>query len=109
MVPQGSIKGAFLFISYASTLGELVTQLTLNGFADDHSVRRTFKSSNLDHKDELGTIAIIESSMLDIKSWMDQVQLKMNGSKMEFTYFGGSRQLDKYITNTININGEDMQ
>ena len=29
LVPQGSIQGAFLFISYVSTLGELVTQLTL--------------------------------------------------------------------------------
>ena len=48
-VPQGSIKRSFLFISYASTLDKLVTQLTLNGFADDHSVRRTFKSSRLGH------------------------------------------------------------
>ena len=41
-VPQGSIQGAFLFISYASTLNEIVKDLTLNGFADDHSVRKTF-------------------------------------------------------------------
>ena len=44
LVPQGSIQEEFLFISYASTLDELVTQLTLNGFVDDHSVRRTFPS-----------------------------------------------------------------
>ena len=73
LVPQGSILGTFLLISYASTLDKLVIQLTLNGFADDHSVRRTFKSSKLGHKDELETIAIIESSILDIKPWMDQV------------------------------------
>ena len=77
-VPQGSIQGTFLFISYASTLEELVIQLTLNGFADDHSVRRTFKSGKLGHKDELETVAIMVSSMLDIKFWMDQVLLKMN-------------------------------
>ena len=40
---------------------------------------------------------------------MDEGQLKMNKSKMELVYFGGSRQLDKCITNTININGEDIQ
>ena len=101
LVPQGSTQRAFLFISYASTLDEVVTQLTLNGFADDHSVSRTFKSSKLGQKDELETIAIIESSMLDIKSWMDHVQLKMNERKMEFIFFGGSRQLEKCITNTI--------
>ena len=42
-VPQGSIQGAFLFISYASTLNEIVKDLTLNGFTDDHSVRKIFK------------------------------------------------------------------
>ena len=42
-VPQGSIQGAFLFISYASMLDEIVKDLVLNGFADDHGVRKTFK------------------------------------------------------------------
>ena len=41
-VPQGSIQGAFFFISYASTLDEIVKDLKLNRFADDHSVRKTF-------------------------------------------------------------------
>ena len=40
---------------------------------------------------------------------MDLVQLKMNESKTEFIHFGGSRQLEKCITNTINLNGEDIQ
>ena len=74
-VPQGSVQGAFLFIAYASTLDQIVdsNKLTLNGFADDHSVRRSFKPSKLDHKEELETIAIMEQSMQDIKVWMDQV------------------------------------
>ena len=67
---------------YLLTLDEIVTQLTLNGFADDHSVRRSFKYSKPGHKDELETITIIESSMLDIKPRMGQVQLRMNESKM---------------------------
>ena len=44
--------------------------------------------------------------MLDIKSWMDAMQLKMNDSKSEFIYFGGPRQLEKCIVNQINVNGE---
>ena len=110
LVPQGSIQGAFLFVAYASTLEEIVdkTKLDLNGFADDHSVRRAFKPSKLDHK-ELETITIMEQSMLDIKSWMDQVRLKMNESKMEFIYFGWPSQLDKCIKATININGEEIE
>ena len=89
-VPQGSIQGAFLFIAYASTL-DLVMQpsgLELNGFADDHSIRTTFKPSKLDHKEEQDTIANIEESMLKVKSWMDQVRLKLNEAKTEFMYFG---------------------
>ena len=108
-VPQGSIQGAFLFIAYASTLQEIVdTKLELNGFADDHSLRRAFKPSKLDHKEELETISLIEQSMLDIKSWMDQVRLKMNENKTKFIYFGWPSQLEKCIGTSININGEEI-
>ena len=63
--------------------------LKLNGFADDHSVMKTFKPDQVEHHQELDTIAVIEKSMLDIKSCMDAVRLKMNNSKTEFIYFGG--------------------
>ena len=107
-VPQGSIQGAFLFIAYASTL-DLVVQpsgLELNRFMDDHSVCTTLKPSKLDHKEELVTIVTIESTMLDIKSWMDQVCLKLNESKMEFIYFGWPSQLGKCVATTIDVNGK---
>ena len=43
-LPQGSTRGAFLFNCYASTPSKILPDsLTLNGFADDHSIRRTFK------------------------------------------------------------------
>ena len=47
--------------------------------------------------------------MLDIKSWMDQVRLKMNESKTKFIYFGWPSQLDKCITQHINVNGEQIE
>ena len=109
-VPQGSIQGAYLFISYASTLDAVVqpSGLELNGFADDHSIRTTFRPSKLDHTQELATIANIEDTMLKVKSWMDQVRLKLNESKTEFMYFGWPSQLGKCVTSTIDINGEDI-
>ena len=109
-VPQGSIQGAFLFIAYASTL-ELVVQpsgLELNGFADDHSIRTTFKPSKLDHTEEFETIAKIETTMLKVKTWMDQVRLKLNEAKTEFMYFGWPSQLGKCAVSTIDINGENI-
>ena len=109
-VPKGSVQEAFLFIAYASTL-DLVVQpsgLALNGFTDDHSICTTFKPSKLDHKEELDTITTIESTMLDIKSWMDQVHLKLNKSKTESIYFGWPSQLGKCVATTIDVNGETI-
>ena len=37
---------------------------------------------------------------------MNQVWLNMNDSITEFIYFGGPRQLEKCITNKINVNEE---
>ena len=96
-VPQGSTQGAYLFICYASTLNEIVPKsLTLNGYADDHSIRKSFrptapKTDSISvHTDEDNTITIMQNSMLDIKSWMDAIKLK---PKTEFIYFGGNHQL----------------
>ena len=112
-VPQGSTQGTYLFICYASTLNEIVPKsLTLNGFADDHSIRKSFRPpaprnnsssvpTNGDH-----TITIMQNSMLNIKSWMDAVKLKLNETKTEFIYFGGKKQLAKTRRHTININGK---
>ena len=109
-VPQGSIQGAFFFIAYTSTLNQVIdsSQLELNGFTDDHSVRSSFKPSKLDHTTEHHTITIMEKSMQDIKIWMDQVHLKMNNSKTEFIYFGWPSQLDKCTTREIDVNGEQI-
>ena len=42
------------------TIEDIVDQLILNGFADDYSIRKTFRFNRLDHKEELNTIRIIE-------------------------------------------------
>ena len=109
-VPQGSIQGAFLFIAYTYTLDKVIdsSQLELNGFADDHSVRSSFKPSKLDHTTEHHNITIIEKSMQNTKVWIDQVCLKMNNSKTEFIYFGWPSQLDKCTTRKIDVNGEEL-
>ena len=103
-VPQGSTQGTFLFISYVSTLHEVVPKdLQFIGFADDHSIQKGFKL-----RDELATIAVMESTMLDVKSWMDVVCLKMNKLKVELIYFGSKHMLKKCNIKTVNINGEHI-
>ena len=99
----------FLFITFASTLGDQIDYLILSRFVTDHSFRKMFKLTRLDHKDELDTVEIIEKAMLDVKAGIDQVHLKMNDSKTEFTTFGGNRQLEKWISHKIDVSGEDLQ
>ena len=41
-IPQGSIQEAFLFITYTSTFPEVIKDLTLSSFANDHSLRKAF-------------------------------------------------------------------
>ena len=72
-IPQGSVQGAYLFIAYASTIQDVVKKnLTLTGFADDHSMCKQFKSGTEQEQD---TIVTLESSLKDIKAWMDAVRL----------------------------------
>ena len=103
-VPQGSSSGAFLYICYASSISEVVpSEFNINGFADDHSIRKSFKAGNI--QDELRTVNQIKSSMKTIKNWMTGMRLKMNDEKSEFIMFGNQRQLDKATTQSIGVNG----
>ena len=96
-VPQGSVQGAFLFIAYATTIQDVVEKdLTLTGFAGHHSIYKQFKPGT---RQEQVTIANLESSLIDIKAWMDAVRLKLNESKTEFIFFGSRKQLSKCSKN----------
>ena len=101
-------QGAYLFNCYASILSEIVPDsLTLNGFIDDHSIRRTFKpgTTNMNKVNktppENNTIAIMEKFMHDIKAWVKAVKPKLNEAKSKFIYFGSRQQLNKATFTTI--------
>ena len=72
--------------TYASPISEIILDLLqLNGYADDHSLRKSFKPSiiheptnNTNIDDETCTIAITEDTTLKVKTWMDAVCLKLN-------------------------------
>ena len=107
-VPQGSCAGASVFNLYCSTLHEIIPKdLVLSGFADDHSVRRSFKAGC--RKDETKTNQILAECMLNIKSWMDSMRLKMNPSKTEFIYFGSKPQLKKCEVQSLKVSGDLIQ
>ena len=89
-------------------LDQIVTKLTINVFADDHSIRTECKPSRLG-KDKTETIKIMESSMLAVKDWMDSVCLKINESKTEFIYFRSTSQLVKCNITQIDVNGAHIE
>ena len=104
-VPQGSCAGTNIFNIYCSPIQDIVpNDLQLSSFADDHSIRRTFRASN--RVGELATKSVMENCLINIKKWMDETRLKMNPSKTEFIYFGHNRQLTKCITHTIEVAGD---
>ena len=47
--------------------------------------------------------------MLNIKSWMDSMRLKMNPSKTEFIYFGSKPQLKKCEVQSLKVSGDLIQ
>ena len=109
-VPQGSAAGTNLFTCYASTLEEVLTdntELELNGFADDHSVWKSFDAKS--RMEEYTMIATTDRSMLKIKKWMDAVRLKMNESKTEFMLLGSRQHQKKCTTNSLKVLGENTE
>ena len=67
--------------------------MTLSGFADDHSIRKSFPAKCLTV--EKGTISTVENTLTKITNWMTSMWLKLNREKTEFIMFG-SRQMLKH-------------
>ena len=102
-VQQGSLGGPSLFTVYASTMQSVVPdEIDLHGFADDHVLKNSFRASSM--VDEKESILSLESTLVEVKVWMDQNRLKMNNDKMEFIMFASKRQLEKCVTISIDVN-----
>ena len=74
----------------------------LNGFADDHSSKSSFKAD--DRKAEQSIISALQNCLMNVKTRMDENRLKMNDGKMEFIMFGVKKQLAKCKTTSIDVN-----
>ena len=122
-VPQGLCVGPILYTIYASTLEEvvcgtesgvlspnndsLIPKIDLHGFANDHSLKNTFKASDLEV--EHTCILTLESTAGNVKMWMDQNHLKMNDEKTEFIVFTSHQLLPKCETKTLHVNRVNVE
>ena len=66
-VPQGSANGANLFMAYCALIESVIPAgITINGFTDDHSIRRSFIADSRDQ--ELQLILMLMDTVATIAS-----------------------------------------
>ena len=104
LVQQGSLGGPSLYTVYASTMQSVVPEeIDLCGFADGHVLKSSFKASSRIPEKE--SVTSLKSTLVNVKTWMDQNRLKMNNRKTELIMFASKKQLEKCVTTSIDMNG----
>ena len=77
-------------------------EIDLHRFADNHVLKNSFRASS--RVDEKESILSLESTLDNVKTWMDQYRLKMNNGKTEFIMFASEKQLEKCVTTSTDVN-----
>ena len=84
--PMGSCSRANIFTCYSALIEKVIlSHITINGFSNDHSIRKTYKGS--DRQQEISTKQELEYTFNNIKKWMDQMRLKLNADKTVYIQF----------------------
>ena len=100
-VPQGLCSSANVFTCYCSLIDQIVPKdITLNGFANDHSLRKSFPAGNRTQEQQAKNR--MKLTLSNIREWMDSMCLKLNSEKTEYIMFGSHQPLTK-------INPEPLQ
>ena len=106
-VLQGSVSGANLFMAYCVPIDSVIPAgITINGFADDHSIRKSFITNSRDQEHQ--TISMLMDTVTTIVSWMDTMHLKLNPDKTEFIMFGYRSQLVKCAIDSVSISDSSI-
>ena len=106
-VPQGSASGTNLFTAYCASIESVIPDsITINGFADDHYIRKSFDAASQDHESQ--SIILMVDTVANIASLMDTMHLKLNPDKTEFIMFGYRNQLDKCNTSHVTVSGSTI-
>ena len=102
-IPHGSCSGANTFTCYCALLTDIISDtITINGFADDHSIRKKYEASNKNQ--EIRTKEELETTITDIKNWMDTMPLKLNSHKTKYVKFRSRQQLNRSTSTPLNAN-----
>ena len=107
-VPQGSCLGPLLFSIYTSELFDVIEQHLPHAhcYADDTQIYFSFKAEGRESVD--AAVAVMESCLSDMRSWMIKNRLLINDSKTEFLILGTRQQLQKVNIPHIRIGDADI-
>ena len=86
-VPKGSVLGLIFFTIYTQPLGDIVHKhkMDYHLYADDTQLYLTFDSFK--PEETSSALSSMEHCITDIKEWVLQNKLKLNGPKTEFLQF----------------------
>ena len=98
-VPQGSVLGPNIYCMYTKPVSDIIQRhgLSHHSYADDTQLYMTMDHSNNNWRDGL---ALIQS---EIREWMNQNMLKLNGEKTELIVFTSKYKQDLYNDLSITI------
>ena len=75
--------------------------MMINGFADDHSLRRTYKVTDKEHG--IQSKSNLQSTFMNIQKWMDTIWLKLNSDKTEYIQFASTKHIEKLDTSPFTM------
>ena len=100
-VPQGSILGPILFITFTSDFSSSFPNCNIKAYADDTQILVTAKSTKeLKHR--------IEETIATAQKWFTDNSLKINPTKTEVIIFGNKGR-DQTINITVEENGTKQE
>ena len=101
-VPQGSVAGPVTFLSYLSSLYDLIESHlpSVGGFADDNQLYLAFHPRDCEANEAIKEMSACVKS---VRKWMLQHRLKINDMKTEIIFLGSKKQLSKLDVNEFTV------
>ena len=108
-VPQGSVLGPKLYTMYTKPVGAIIRNYNLecHFYADDTQVYVAFNPGcNITRE---ATLQNVENCVGEIKSWMTNNLLKLNGDKTEVMLFASKHNLRSLPSLSLNVEGIEIE